>query len=130
MNKNFPDTANSSIQLQIVQYLADKLSNTPGFSEVDDYHRCLLMFKNFRLTRGRPVGLKLTPAGKSLLDKFFIKYEYPINDMLSPRILLSLDRNMTWPYYVTNQKIVFYSQSDAAWFKLSGGGLDSFVSCI
>jgi hypothetical protein len=130
VNKKSSDTLTDGIHKQIVQYLAEKFPNISGFSDVDDYHKCMVLFSNFRIKHGTPVGLKLTTTGKSLLGKHFTKYEFSLNEILSPKVLLALDRNMSWPYYVNGQRIIFYSQQDAAWFKLSGGELHSYIECI
>ena len=65
-----------------------------------------------------------------MLSKFFTGYEYTLTEPNSLKTLLALDRQMTWPYYLTSQRVIFFSQSDAALFRLSGGEMSSYISCI
>jgi len=119
-----------SIHYQIISFLEKNLPASEDFSGSDDYNKCILLFSNFRIKHGKPTGLKLTVTGKSMLSKFFTRYEYTLTEANSLKILLALDRQMTWPYYLTSQRVIFFSQTDAALFRLSGGEMNSYISCI
>jgi hypothetical protein len=119
-----------SIHYQIISFLKKNLPASEDFSELDDYNKCMVLFGNFRIKHGKPTGLKLTVTGKSMLSKFFTRYEYTLTEPNSLKILLALDRQMTWPYYLTSQRVIFFSQADAALFRLSGGEMNSYISCI
>jgi hypothetical protein len=119
-----------SIHYQIISFLDHNLPASEEFSDLNDLDKCLFIFRNFRINHGRPTGLKLTVPGKAMLSKFFAKYEYTLTEPISLKILLALDSHMTWPYYLTSQRIIFFSQADAALFRLSGGEMSSYISCI
>lgn len=89
------------------------------------------IFKNFRrFKNGKQSGLRLSYIGNSLLAKHYEHHAYMHEDILTNHIILRLDQNMKWPYYISRTIAVFYSQDDAAWFKLNEGKLKDFVDYI
>lgn len=88
------------------------------------------IFYNYRLERGVPRGLRLTFLGHSLLKTEFEYHLYEHEDHLTNEIFLGLDRNMSWPYYVTKNRVAFYSNVDAAWFQLNGRSLADYKDYI
>ena len=37
---------------------------------------------------------------------------------------------MKWPYYLGRRIVIFYSQEDAAWFRLNGQNLNRYIDYI
>jgi hypothetical protein len=37
---------------------------------------------------------------------------------------------MSWPYYVGSTSVCFFSENDAAWFRLNGGDLVKFSEYV
>jgi len=89
------------------------------------------VFKNYRrYSTGKQSGLRLSYLGNRMLSNHFESYAYMHEDILTNKIILRLDQNMKWPYYISRTVAVFYSQDDAAWFKLNEEKLSSFVDYI
>lgn len=98
---------------------------------VSDDMNLHLMFNNYRREHdGTTRGLKLSKFGHSRMRKIFDSHEYEVTEPLTPRALVALDNNMTWPYYVDRSKIVFYSDVDASWFTLSGESLNTMTEIL
>ena len=125
---NLAATANKPIQFQIVEFI-DKNTKLASYKEATFNSKCHYMFSNFRMVNRTPTGLRLTNKGYKLLNRFFDSYEFETNEDLTGSILLALDKNLKWPYYIDNRRIIFYSQEDAAWFKL-GGTIVYFTSSL
>lgn len=85
------------------------------------------MFKNYRENSVATKGLRLTFTGLIVLRKHYTCYKYPNSNRISNRALLVMDREMQWPYYVSDGQIVFFNENDAAWFRLNGENLDDFT---
>jgi len=68
----------------------------------------------------KPTGLRLSSKGYQLLNRLFDHYEFQSDQELTGSIVISLDNNMKWPYYIDGKKVILYNREDAGWFKLSG----------
>lgn len=88
------------------------------------------IFKNFRKYKKQQTGLRLSYLGNRILSKHYENYSYLHEDILTNKILLRLDKQMLWPYYISRTVAIFYSQDDAAWFKLNEQKLSNFVDYI
>lgn len=99
-------------------------------SDCQDTVMMHLLFKNFRCKNNHPTGLRLSYIGESILKKYFESYTYEHQVLLNNKLLYLLDKKMTWPYYVSNSKIVFFGESDASWYKLSNNNLNSFLEYL
>lgn len=68
-------------------------------------------------------GLRLTTLGYRLMRHDFISYEYAIDAgvRVTAGNIIQLDRGMSWPYYITQDKLVLFSEDDSVIFKLVGG---------
>ena len=88
------------------------------------------MFKNYRENSATTKGLRLTYTGLLVLRKHYTCYKYSNNDRISNQALLVLDKEMQWPYYVSSSQVVFFSENDAAWFRLNGENLNDFVDFL
>lgn len=84
-----------------------------------------LLFENYRSTPAQSQGLRLTYGGNDFLARIFTHWRYHHESYITNGVLLELDKTMTWPYYVSRTIIVFYSEVDAAMFRLSGHKLNS-----
>lgn len=122
------ETTNKPIQYLVVDFLGNNVrSQFMQNSSIED--KCYYIFYNFRISNSKPKGLRLTTKGNTLLKKFFQYYEFELNESLNGNAVLSLDKHMTYPYYLDQHTIVFFNQSDAGWFKLSGS-LNTFAKNI
>jgi hypothetical protein len=122
-------TENSAIQFQIAAYIKDKSRKYKNnFNDDEVLDICYAIFKNFRVTNipNKPIGLRLTSVGNSLMRRWFAHHEFELDEPLTGKVLIKLDKAMTRPYYLTKKKVVFYDDNDAALFKLGGEGLDYF----
>lgn len=95
-----------------------------------DLNLLRLVFKNYRHTTKTRRGLRLTYIGDRVMCKHFKSYSYETVEPISNKALLSLDKNMIWPYYIGRQHVSFYSQDDAAWFQLNGGNINTYTDMI
>lgn len=101
--------------------------STESFTDDFILHK---IFKNYRVSQGKPHGLRLSFIGNSVLKQEFEYHQYDHNDTVNNEIYISLDRNMVWPYYVAKNFVIFYSDVDAAWFKLNGESLRDYKEYI
>lgn len=122
---------NEPIQYQIISYVDKHLKRSiTGYSELEQYNKCHRFFHNFRIKDEKPIGIRLTTFGNSVLGRFFDRYKYEDEILLNGKVLIKLDQAMIWPYYLNKKKVIFYSQEDSAWFKLNGGKLEDFITII
>lgn len=91
-----------------------------------------VVFINYRVVLGIPKGLRLTNFGNKILSKHYQTYKYSIEDEINNLVLVSLDKSMKWPYYLGTRSnhVVFYSEEDAAWFRLNGNKITNYVESI
>ena len=82
------------------------------------------------MIRNTPVGLRLTYTGTKLLKKHFNCYTYQYTGNVNHMTYILLDKHMSWPYYVGNSNVCFFSENDAAWFRLNGGDLVKFSEYV
>ena len=129
--------ANSSLHEQLLAKIEGEVreslqvvNKSPISYSKDEIFRTV--FANYRLVSGNPAGLRLTSFGNKILSKHFTFYKYPIQDEVNNFVFITLDKNMRWPYYLgtRNNHIVFYSEEDAAWFRLNGNSIKRYVESI
>jgi hypothetical protein len=91
-----------------------------------------VVFVNYRSDHGVSKGLRLTNFGNKILAKHYQTYKYTITDKINNLVLVNLDKSMKWPYYLgtRNNHVVFYSEEDAAWFRLNGNNIKNYVESI
>ena len=85
------------------------------------------MFSNYRYSRRnkKHTGLRLSAKGNEFMQSEYTAYEYDREHFaLQSRTLLTLDKNMKWPYYIDRHIIIFYSETDAALYTLYDGDLE------
>ncbi len=122
----------SNLHVQILSKLKDqvdshfqKILNEPqSFSEEETYR---ILFENYRKIDNQHHGLRLTSFGNSLLSKHYDFYKYKHEEKILNKSFIVLDKSMKWPYYLGRQIVIFYSQEDAAWFRLNGQNLNRFI---
>ena len=125
--------SNDPIQFQIISWLDERLKNTKpirGYTECNLQDKCARIFSNYRLDEDRPIGIKLTRFGNTMLGRHFDKYAHENDCLLNGKVLLKLDEAMTWPYFVNQKKVVFFSQEDSEWFRLNGSKLENYIDII
>jgi hypothetical protein len=120
LSKIEPDVLSSlhKIQPDVKQYTKDEMLR--------------IVFVNYRIVSGVPNGLRLTNFGNKILSKHYQTYKYSIEDEINNLVLVSLDKSMKWPYYLGTRSnhVVFYSEEDAAWFRLNGNKITNYVERI
>lgn len=95
--------------------------------EFDQDEMYRTVFENYRKVNDLPYGLRLTAFGNSLLSKHYKFYKYKNEEKIQNKTYVVLDKSMKWPYYLGRQIIVFYNEEDAAWFRLNGQNLNSYI---
>lgn len=89
-----------------------------------------MLFKNYRRSGAGHKGLRLSYLGHKVLAKYYESYVYFIEEGPTPiknKVLVALDRKMMWPYYIGKNNIVFFSKTDAGWYKLNGYSLEALL---
>jgi len=124
----------------IEEGLLESKSRRPGYNKMNKFYEQFLedsriqlaykIFNNFRIDNGVPKGIRLTYLGNELLKRQFTAYDYSHDIIPTPKMYLTLDKQMKWPYYFTKKKMVFYDAEDSAWFKINGGDISSFIDVI
>jgi hypothetical protein len=89
-----------------------------------------LLFKNYRYRKNLHHGLRLSYLGNRVLSKHFQSHAFRIEKQPNLQSLVILDNQMKWPYYISKGMAVFYSDNDAAWFKLNGEDMSTFTGYI
>jgi hypothetical protein len=120
---------NTDLHEYILQSLKDDIIRH-AYIEGDqpsDLHLLRLIFKNYRHTSKNRRGLRLTYIGDRVMSGRFQSYSYETANKVSNKSILSLDKNMIWPYYIGKQHVTFYNQDDAAWFQLNGSDINTFT---
>lgn len=98
--------------------------------EPTDLNLLRIIFKNYRHTSNNRRGLRLTYLGNRVMRKHFTSYSYENSEITSNKAILGLDKNMLWPYYISNKLVTFYNQDDAAWFKLNGSDINTYTNYL
>lgn len=107
----------------IAQYFSKRV-----FEDNEDFFN--VIFSNYRFSNNTHLGIRLTFFGSRILKKRFSYSTHKFTDKLTNGILVTLDKNMIWPYYISNGEITFFSDVDASWFVLNGNNLTQFVDYI
>lgn len=128
-NPNFHIQLLNQIEKDVLSSLNSNSSEIRQYSK-DEILRTV--FVNYRVVSGLPKGLRLTSFGNKILSKHYQTYKYPIEDEINNLVFVSLDKLMKWPYYLgtRNNHVVFYSEEDAAWFRLNGNKITNYVESI
>ena len=124
----------------IEEGLLENKSRRPGYNKMNKFYEQFIedsridlahkIFNNFRIDHGVPKGIRLTYLGNELLKRQFTFYDFSHDIIPTPKMYLTLDRQMKWPYYFTKKKMVFYDAEDSAWFKINGGDISAFIDVI
>ena len=117
----------SPIQYQIADFVQKSLPEKNPLATATLEQMCYAVFENFRVSKGKPLGLRLTTFGNSYMRKRFESFSFELAEPVVGTILVQMDSAMLRPYYLTKKKIEFYDENDAAWFKLGGNDLKYFA---
>lgn len=105
----------------IHDYIVSSLRDDTEFEQYTNHELLLYIFKNYRFKNNQHHGLRLRRVGHDILAKKFKYFKYKNNmPRVSNSALVALDKQMKWPYYISSNLVVFYSEVDAAVFSLSG----------
>lgn len=66
-----------------------------------------------------PSGKRLTKFGFKLLSKVYDNHIVPLSNMITFNLLIELEKNTDFPYFVNGDTVTFFSQEEAAWFQLT-----------
>lgn len=117
----------SELEPDIINYTARRLGDSPKYTR-DELHR--LVFSNYRIVDGAPTGIRLTSFGNALMAKKYDCYRYKITDSPNNKAIIALDKIMEWPYYLGKSIVAFYNENDAAWFRLNGNDINTYVEIL
>jgi|TARA_B100000809_G_C14992072_1_gene478388 hypothetical protein len=103
-----------NLQLQIVEEL--KLQLLENINANITLHS---VFANYRSGR----GLRLTKGGCILMQKVYDSYEIKIksNKPIKTKDVILLEKNLEYPYFITDKKLVLFNEKDTVDFKLYNG---------
>lgn len=101
--------------------------NPEKLSSKDILH---MLFTNYRVSNNMHTGLRLSYFGNRMMSKEFQEYKFEYTGKINHKTYILLDRNMKWPYYIGKKYVSFYSENDAAWFKLNDQDLGKYVDFI
>jgi hypothetical protein len=85
------------------------------------------VFYNYRKSNNKHLGLRLTYIGEMLMKKHFVEYKYELKKRPTNKVFIMLDKYSEWPYYIGNKYVSFFSQDDAAWFRLNNSDLEDYI---
>jgi len=79
-----------------------------------------------------PIGLRLTPAGSKFLDKIvgLQKYKFKIKEDCPKtlKIMVQMNKYLQSPFYLYNDTIVCYGETDAVMMGLYQGDLQQYLT--
>ena len=112
-----------SLQLQIIEDLKlqllenidpEQLSDDKGFRITPHS-----VFSNYRNER----GLRLSQSGCYLMQKVYDSYEIKIKGRkpIKTKDIVLLEKNLIYPYFISEKKLILFSEKDAVDFKLYNG---------
>lgn len=124
---SFYDQLLNKIEDEVVAYLQSNLDKKYNRDEI-----LRTIFYNYRIVNDMPRGLRLTSFGSKIMSAHFRAYKYSVDGKINNLVLLGLDKLMKWPYYLGTKSnhVVFYSEEDAAWFRLTGNNIKNYVESI
>jgi len=64
--------------------------------------------------------IRLTTQGRSRFVKLYDKWEFDLDVQLNAGQLIDLFRKMVYPYYLSTEKLILFSEEDAFMVKLAG----------
>ena len=76
-----------------------------------------------------PNSYRLTQFAFSILNKKYPVYSYSLDNMISNRTLLDLEKNFKFPYYLHGRKqISIFTDNDAVFIELLGGNILEYLT--
>ena len=115
------------LEKDIISYTSRRLGDETSFTKDE---LCRIIFANYRIVDGVPHGIRLTPFGNNMMAKKYSNYHYKHDSKINNKTYIALDNIMKWPYYLSRKSVTFYSEDDAAWFRLNGNDINSYVDII
>ncbi len=110
----------------------DLIGIYPNLDNSKDHTLLKTLFRNYRWSSlsGVSQGIRLSVVGNQLMQKHYESHSYHYQGKRNHSVIIALDKNMMWPYYIGTGIITLYNQQDAAWFQLNGNDIEHFVSFI
>lgn len=109
---------NNSLKNAILREVRAKVPET---MTMDDNALTLWLFR-------QNSSLRLTFKGFIILKKMFTAYSFGIDGELKSRHLAGMSI-MEYPYYITDSRLILFSETDAMVIKLAGGVLNFLETC-
>ena len=112
-----------NLQLQIIEDLKLQLLKNidPKQLSDDKGFRITLhsVFYNYRSGK----GLRLSKSGCFLMQEIYDSYEIKIksNKPIKTKDIILLEKHLVYPYFITEKKLILFSEKDAVDFKLYDG---------
>ena len=77
------------------------------------------LFSNYRSGK----GLRLSKGGCRLMQDLYDSYEIKIKSKkpIRTKDVVLLEKHLTYPYFITEKKLILFSEKDTVDFKLYGG---------
>ena len=76
-----------------------------------------------------PTGLRLNFQGFLILKNIFTVYSFELDVTLTAKHQIGMDK-MEYPYYITNKRLILFSEMDAMVIKLHGGIKGFLENCF
>lgn len=102
------------------------------FNEIRKYHTKSANFTDEQLNQVifyNKDGIRLTFSGYLLISKIFTAYRFDIKTELKSKHYIGLS-TLEFPYYITDARLILFSEVDAAVIKLHGGVERFLESCF
>ena len=112
-----------SLQLQIIEELKFQLLENIDTKQLSDDKAFRItphsVFYNYRSGK----GFRLSKGGCFLMQKVYDSYEIKIksNKPIKTKDVILLEKHLEYPYFITDRKLVLFSEKDTVDFKLYGG---------
>ena len=112
-----------SLQLQIIEELKFQLLENIDTKQLSDDKAFRItphsVFYNYRSGK----GLRLSKSGCYLMQEVYDSYEINIksNKPIKTKDIILLEKHLVYPYFITEKKLILFSEKDAVDFKLYDG---------
>ena len=124
MSETLHDFILKKLKQPLVQSYGDDVA------QLSDSEILRLLFVNYRLREGVHHGLRLSGIGARLMKKQYDSYRYDMNIKPNHKAYTVLDRNANWPYYIGRKYITYFAEEDAAWYRLNGSNVNTYIEYI
>lgn len=78
----------------------------------------------------QPQSNRLTAWGCSVLGQIYTNYVFDYNQPLKPKHLLAIARNIKFPFFINDQKLILFSSEDAFLLKICANDVNLWTERI